>query len=76
MLPAAQELAARLAAGPPPPTRAIKESLAYAADRRPRPALAKEAELQAAMGADRATTATPTAAFVAKQKPDLQRPLS
>jgi 2-(1,2-epoxy-1,2-dihydrophenyl)acetyl-CoA isomerase len=68
LLPAAQELAARLAAGPTAAYAAIKESIAYAADATLAQALAKEAELQTAMGAtDDHRTAT--AAFVAKQKP-------
>jgi 2-(1,2-epoxy-1,2-dihydrophenyl)acetyl-CoA isomerase len=68
LLPAAQELAVRLAAGPTAAYAAIKESIAYAADATLAQSLAKEAQLQTAMGAtDDHRTAT--AAFVAKQKP-------
>ncbi len=68
VLPAAQELAARLAAGPTAAYAAIKESIAYAADATLAQALAKEAELQSAAGAtDDHRSAT--AAFVAKQQP-------
>ncbi|PZS14934.1 MAG: enoyl-CoA hydratase [Pseudonocardiales bacterium] len=68
VLPAAQELAARLAAGPTAAYAAIKESIAYAADSTLTQSLAKEAELQTAMGAtDDHRTAT--AAFVAKHPP-------
>jgi 2-(1,2-epoxy-1,2-dihydrophenyl)acetyl-CoA isomerase len=68
LLPAAHELAARLAAGPTAAYAAIKESIAYASDATLAQSLAKEAELQTAMGAtdDHRTS---TAAFVAKQKP-------
>lgn len=68
LLPAAQELAARLAAGPTLAYAAIKQSIAYAATATLTDALAREAELQAAMGAtdDHRNS---TAAFVAKQKP-------
>ena len=68
VLPAAQELAARLAAGPTAAYAAIKESIAYAADSTLVQSLAKEAELQAAMGATE-DHRNATAAFVAKQKP-------
>jgi 2-(1,2-epoxy-1,2-dihydrophenyl)acetyl-CoA isomerase len=68
VLPAAQELAARLAAGPTAAYGAIKESLAYAATADLEAALAKEGELQQAMGRT-ADHRTATAAFVAKQKP-------
>jgi 2-(1,2-epoxy-1,2-dihydrophenyl)acetyl-CoA isomerase len=68
VLPAAQELAARLAAGPTAAYAAIKSSIAFAATATLTQALAKEAELQAAMGAtDDHRNAT--AAFVAKQQP-------
>jgi len=69
LLPVAHELAARLAAGPTAAYAAIKESISYAADATLAQALAKEAELQSAMGAtdDHRTS---TAAFVAKQKPE------
>jgi 2-(1,2-epoxy-1,2-dihydrophenyl)acetyl-CoA isomerase len=67
-LAAAQELAARLAAGPTAAYAAIKASLAYAADATLAEALAKEADLQNAMGAT-ADHRNATAAFVAKQKP-------
>lgn len=68
LLAAAGDLAARLAAGPTAAYAAIKASLAYAATATLPQALAKEAELQTAMG----TTAdhrNATAAFVAKQPP-------
>jgi 2-(1,2-epoxy-1,2-dihydrophenyl)acetyl-CoA isomerase len=68
LLPAAQELAARLAAGPTKAYGAIKESLAYAATATLADALAKEADLQRAMG-ETADHRNSTAAFVAKQKP-------
>ena len=68
VLPAAQELAARLAAGPTLAYGAIKESLAFAATVDLEAALAKEAELQHAMG-QTADHRNSTAAFVAKQKP-------
>jgi 2-(1,2-epoxy-1,2-dihydrophenyl)acetyl-CoA isomerase len=68
LLPAAQELAARLAAGPTAAYAAIKASIAYAASSTLAESLAKEAELQTAMGrTDDHRNAT--AAFVAKQKP-------
>ena len=68
LLPAAQELAARLAAGPTAAYAAIKQSIAYAADHGLEASLAKEGELQVAMGrTDDHRNAT--AAFVAKQKP-------
>jgi 2-(1,2-epoxy-1,2-dihydrophenyl)acetyl-CoA isomerase len=68
LVPAAHELAGRLAAGPTAAYAAIKESIAYAADTTLAQSLAKEAELQTAMGAtdDHRTS---TAAFMAKQKP-------
>jgi 2-(1,2-epoxy-1,2-dihydrophenyl)acetyl-CoA isomerase len=68
LLPVAQELAGRLAAGPTAAYAAIRESLAFAMTATLPEALSKEAELQAAMGA---TTdhRNATAAFVAKQKP-------
>jgi len=68
LLPAAQELAARLAAGPTKAYAAIRESLAFAASSTLPEALAKEAELQAAMGSTE-DHRNATAAFVAKQKP-------
>lgn len=68
VLPAAQELAARLAAGPTAAYAAIKESIAYAASSTLAASLAKEAELQAAMGFTEDHRSS-TAAFVAKQKP-------
>lgn len=68
VLPAAKELAARLAAGPTAAYAAIKESIAYAADSTLAQSLAKEAELQTAMGAT-ADHRNATAAFVAKQEP-------
>jgi 2-(1,2-epoxy-1,2-dihydrophenyl)acetyl-CoA isomerase len=68
VLPAAQELAARFAAGPTRAYAAIRESLAFGATATLAEALAKEAELQAAMGATE-DHHNATAAFVAKQKP-------
>jgi 2-(1,2-epoxy-1,2-dihydrophenyl)acetyl-CoA isomerase len=68
VLPAAQELAARLAAGPTAAYAAIKQSIAYAAASDLESALAKEGELQVAMGHTE-DHRTSTAAFVAKQKP-------
>lgn len=68
VLPAAHELAARLAAGPTAAYGAIKASIAYAASHSLPEALAKEAELQQAMGATE-DHRNATAAFVAKQKP-------
>ncbi len=68
LLPAAQELAARLAAGPTAAYAAIKQSIAYAATSTLAESLAKEADLQSAMGATVDPRAA-TAAFVAKQKP-------
>jgi 2-(1,2-epoxy-1,2-dihydrophenyl)acetyl-CoA isomerase len=68
LMPAVRELAARLAAGPTAAYAAIRESLAYAATSTLPEALAKEAELQRAMGATE-DHRNATAAFVAKQKP-------
>jgi 2-(1,2-epoxy-1,2-dihydrophenyl)acetyl-CoA isomerase len=68
LLPAAHELAARLAAGPTLAYAAIKSSLAFAATSTLAEALDKEADLQQAMGATE-DHRTSTAAFVAKQKP-------
>jgi 2-(1,2-epoxy-1,2-dihydrophenyl)acetyl-CoA isomerase len=68
VLAAAQELAARLAAGPTAAYAAIKASLAFAASSSLAASLAKEAELQTAMGATE-DHRNATAAFVAKQKP-------
>jgi 2-(1,2-epoxy-1,2-dihydrophenyl)acetyl-CoA isomerase len=68
VLPSAQELAARLATGPTAAYGAIKESIAYAADVDLEAALAKEAELQAAMGRTE-DHRNATAAFVRKEKP-------
>ncbi|HZZ97570.1 MAG TPA: enoyl-CoA hydratase-related protein [Jatrophihabitantaceae bacterium] len=68
LMPAVRELATRLAAGPTAAYAAIRESLAFAATATLSEALAKEAELQAAMGAT-ADHRNATAAFVAKQKP-------
>ena len=68
VLAAAQELAARLAAGPTTAYGAIKECLNYAASSTLTEALAKEAEMQDLAGA---TTdhSMAVSAFVAKQKP-------
>jgi len=68
VLPAAQELAARLAAGPTLAYAAIKESIRFAASSSIGEALAKEAELQTRCGATE-DHRTATAAFVAKEKP-------
>ena len=68
LLPVAQELAARLAAGPTAAYAAIKASIGYAASATLAESLAKEAELQTAMG-QTADHRNATAAFVAKQKP-------
>jgi 2-(1,2-epoxy-1,2-dihydrophenyl)acetyl-CoA isomerase len=68
LMPAAQELAARLAAGPTAAYAAIKESIAFAASATLPEALAEEARLQAEMGATQ-DHRTSTAAFVAKEKP-------
>lgn len=68
LLPAAQELATRLAAGPTAAYAAIRESLAFAATSTLPAALEREGQLQAEMGrTDDHRNAT--AAFVAKQKP-------
>jgi 2-(1,2-epoxy-1,2-dihydrophenyl)acetyl-CoA isomerase len=68
LMPTVHELAARLAAGPTAAYAAIRESLAYAATASLPEALAKEAELQRAMGATE-DHRNATAAFVAKQPP-------
>lgn len=68
LLPAAQELAARLAAGPTAAYAAIKESIAFAANATLAESLAKEAELQSRAGAT-SDHRNATAAFVAKQQP-------
>jgi 2-(1,2-epoxy-1,2-dihydrophenyl)acetyl-CoA isomerase len=68
VLPAAHELAARLAVGPTAAYAAIKQSISYAATSDLESALAKEGELQTAMG-QTADHRNATAAFVAKQKP-------
>jgi 2-(1,2-epoxy-1,2-dihydrophenyl)acetyl-CoA isomerase len=68
LLPTAQELAARLAQGPTAAYAAIKESIAFGASADLESALAKEDELQTAMGATQ-DHRTSTAAFVAKDKP-------
>jgi 2-(1,2-epoxy-1,2-dihydrophenyl)acetyl-CoA isomerase len=68
VLAAAQELASRLAAGPTAAYGAIKESIAFAASSTLAESLAKEAELQNAMGRTE-DHRNATAAFVAKQKP-------
>jgi 2-(1,2-epoxy-1,2-dihydrophenyl)acetyl-CoA isomerase len=68
VLPAAQELAARLAAGPTLAYAAIKESFAYAATATLADALAKEGELQRALGQTE-DHRNATASFVNKQKP-------
>ncbi len=68
MLPAAQELAARFAAGPTAAYAAIKQSLAFAQSATLPDALAREGELQSEMGTSE-DHRNATAAFLAKQKP-------
>jgi 2-(1,2-epoxy-1,2-dihydrophenyl)acetyl-CoA isomerase len=68
VLPAAQQLAARLAAGPTVAYREIKASLAYASTATLADALEREAEAQAVTGRTE-DHRNATAAFVAKQKP-------
>jgi 2-(1,2-epoxy-1,2-dihydrophenyl)acetyl-CoA isomerase len=68
LLPAAHELAARLAAGPTAAYAAIKAQLAYAATSSLVEALAKEAELQAAAGRT-ADHQLGVNAFLTRQKP-------
>jgi 2-(1,2-epoxy-1,2-dihydrophenyl)acetyl-CoA isomerase len=68
LLASAQELASRLAAGPTAAYAAIKQSIAHAADSDLAGALAKEDELQTAMGATE-DHRNSTAAFVAKERP-------
>ena len=68
LIPAAHELAARLAAGPTAAYAAIKQSIAFAATSDLAGALAKEDELQTAMGATE-DHRNSTAAFVKKEKP-------
>jgi 2-(1,2-epoxy-1,2-dihydrophenyl)acetyl-CoA isomerase len=68
LAPAAQELAARLAAGPTAAYAAIKQSIGYAATSDLAGALAKEDELQTAMGATE-DHRNSTASFVKKEKP-------
>lgn len=68
VLPAARELAARLAAGPTAAYAAIKKSLAVGSTSDLATALATEGELQTAMGRTE-DHRNSTAAFVAKQKP-------
>ena len=68
VLPAAHELAARLAAGPTLAHAAIKESILFASSASLAESLAKEADLQERCGATEDHRSA-TAAFVAKQKP-------
>jgi 2-(1,2-epoxy-1,2-dihydrophenyl)acetyl-CoA isomerase len=68
LLPAAQELAARLAAGPTAAYAAIRESIAFASTSTLEAALERESQLQTALGATE-DHRNATAAFVAKQKP-------
>jgi 2-(1,2-epoxy-1,2-dihydrophenyl)acetyl-CoA isomerase len=68
VLPAAHELAARLAKGPTAAYGAIKASIAYAASSTLAESLAREAELQTAMGATFDHRAA-SRAFLAKQTP-------
>jgi 2-(1,2-epoxy-1,2-dihydrophenyl)acetyl-CoA isomerase len=68
LMPAVRELAVKLAAGPTLAYAAIRESLAFAATATLPDALAKEAELQNAMGATE-DHRNATVAFLAKQKP-------
>jgi 2-(1,2-epoxy-1,2-dihydrophenyl)acetyl-CoA isomerase len=71
VLPAAQQLAAQLAAGPTVAYAGIKNAIHYAATATFEQALDNEAVLQAAAGATEDHKAA-TAAFVAKQKPVFQ----
>ncbi len=68
VLPAARELALRLAAGPTAAYACIKQSLAYAADRSLAQALVKEDELQTRAGAT-ADHGAAVRSFLAKQPP-------
>jgi 2-(1,2-epoxy-1,2-dihydrophenyl)acetyl-CoA isomerase len=68
LLPAAHELASRLAAGPTAAYAAIKRSLSYAAASTLAESLAMEADLQARLGAT-ADHRQATAAFLAKRRP-------
>ena len=68
VLPSALELAGRLAAGPTAAYAAIKESIAFAASSTLADALAKEGELQRAMGQTEDHRSS-TVAFVNKQTP-------
>jgi 2-(1,2-epoxy-1,2-dihydrophenyl)acetyl-CoA isomerase len=68
LLASAQELATRLAAGPTAAYAAIKASIAHAASSDLAGALAKEDELQTAMGGTE-DHRNSTAAFVKKEKP-------
>jgi 2-(1,2-epoxy-1,2-dihydrophenyl)acetyl-CoA isomerase len=71
LMPAVRTLAVNLAAGPTGAYAAIRESLAFAATSTQPEALAKEAELQNAMGATE-DHRNATVAFVSKQKPVFQ----
>jgi 2-(1,2-epoxy-1,2-dihydrophenyl)acetyl-CoA isomerase len=71
LLPTAQELAARLAVGPTAAYAAIKQSIAFAQTADLASALAKEDELQTAMGHTE-DHVNATRAFVAKQQPTFQ----
>lgn len=68
VLPAAHEIAARLAAGPTLAYAAIKESLRYGSEADFVESLAKEAELQNSLGAT-ADHRAATEAFLAKKQP-------
>jgi 2-(1,2-epoxy-1,2-dihydrophenyl)acetyl-CoA isomerase len=68
VLPAAHEIAARLATGPTRAYAAIKESLRYGSEASFAESLAKEAELQNSLGAS-ADHRTATEAFLAKKQP-------
>jgi len=68
VLPAALELATRLAAGPTAAYGLVKESIAYAATATLVDALAKEDELQSRAGATEDHTAA-VRSFLAKQPP-------
>ena len=68
VLPVAQELAARLAAGPTAAYACLKESVRFASDTDLVTALAKEDELQTRAGGT-ADHATAVRAFLAKEKP-------
>ena len=69
---AAQELAARLAAGPTAAYGAIKEGLAVRGHARPRRGAGEGSRAAGCAGADRRTTRAATLAFVRKEQPVYQ----